>query len=192
MKHIVSLMVLSSACGFAPVDEARVEPPTTQSPEVTVLPAVRKVEQARKLEPRSFQRTLEDVTSPAELTLDDTTVFCSALGYGLSFLKVSVPALDELAHFDHRVSALGLPCAAAGACTDTFGPEAILQGSPGVERVSIRVVLTEVFRFDGPSNTCTRQLQETVTTTVRGVPLRHQAEGEAVLVPLDRCLRAAD
>lgn len=191
MRRVLTLMVLGSACGFAPVEEQRVEAPTTQTPVVTPLAREMKVETARWLESGTFERPLKDVTSPAELTLDDTTVFCSALGYGSSFLKVSVPALDDLAHFDHRVSALGLPCAAAGACTDTFGPESILQGEPGVERVLIRVVLTEVLRFDATANTCTRQLQETVTTSVRGVPLRHHAEDVATSVPVEQCATAA-
>jgi hypothetical protein len=188
---LVVMVVLGSACGFAPVEEQRVEVPVT-APPAMVMPAVKKTETVRGLEFGSFKRTLGDVTSPSELTLDDTTVFCSALGYGASFLKVSVPALDELAHFDHRVSALGLPCAAAGACTDTFGPESILQGRPGVEQVAIRVVLTEVLRFDAVAGTCTRHLEETVTTSVRGVPLRHHAEDEAVRVPVDRCLTPAE
>lgn len=192
MRSVLTLMVLGSACGFSPVEEQQVEAPTKEAPVVTALPPVKKLETARGMESGTFQTTLKDVTSPAELTLDDTTVFCSALGYGTSFLKVSVPALDELAHFNHRVSVLGLPCAAAGACTDTFGPESILQGSPGVEQVLIRVVLTEVLQFDASASTCTRQLQETVTTSVRGVALRHHAEDEAVPVPVERCLTAAD
>lgn len=191
MRSVLTLMVLGSACGFSPVEEQRIEAPTTEAPVVTAVVPEKKVETARLLESGTFQRPLKDVTSPATLTLDDTTVFCSALGYGSSFLKVSVPALDELAHFNHRVSVLGLPCAAAGACTDTFGPESILQGNPGVEQVSIRVVLTEVLRFDATANTCTRQLEETVTTSVRGVPLRHHAEDEPVSVPVERCVTAA-
>ncbi|MER2567090.1 MAG: hypothetical protein ABTQ32_40560 [Myxococcaceae bacterium] len=185
MRHVLGLMLLGSACGFSAVEERRVEPaPTT-------LTVTQKRSEPTLPQSGTFERVMKDQTSSAQLTLDETTVFCSALGYGLSFLKVSVPALDELAHFDHRVSALGLPCAAAGACTDTFGPDSILQGRPGVEQVSIRVVLTEVLRFDAAAGSCTRQLQETVTTSVRDVPLRHHAEDEPVSVPVERCLVVA-
>lgn len=195
MRHVLGLMLLGSACGFSPVEERRVEvtsPQPVAEPAPTTMAVTQKQrEPARLPQSGTFERVMKDQTSSAQLTLDETTVFCSALGYGLSFLKVSVPDLDELAHFDHRVSALGLPCAAAGACTDTFGPDSILQGRPGVEQVSIRVVLTEVLRFDAAAGSCTRQLQETVTTSVRGVPLRHHAEDEPVSVPVERCVAMA-
>lgn len=133
------------------------------------------------------QRVLSDKTSQVALALNDETVFCSAIGYGVSFLKVSVPDLDWLAHFNHRANTLGLPCAAAGECTDLLNPESILQSRPGVEAVEVRVILTEVLRIDVEGQRCSRWLKEDVEATVRGVQLRHHVEGTPEEVPFETC-----
>jgi len=133
------------------------------------------------------QRVLSDKTSWVALALNDDTVFCSAIGYGVSFLKVSVPDLDWLAHFNHRANTLGLPCAAAGECTDLLNPESIVQSRPGVEAVEVRVILTEVLRIDMEGQRCSRWLKEAVEAKVRGVQLRHHVDGPAEQVPFEQC-----
>ena len=133
------------------------------------------------------EHTLKDTTTTIALMLNEETVFCSAIGYGLAFLKVSVPDLDWLAHFDHRADTLGLPCAAAGACSEVLGPDTILQSRPGIESVEVRVILTEVLSVDVEGQRCQRLLREEVSTVVRGVPLRHQVQGEPEEVPFETC-----
>jgi hypothetical protein len=193
MRHLVVLSLsLLIGCGIEPAagSTSPAPSPSTEAPFVERIPT-HAVAATRAMEvhltPPERRRVLRDVTTPVVLLLEPSTVFCSALGYGVSFLKVSVPDLDDLARFDHRVSATGLPCAAAGACTDRLGPDAILQGRPGLERVDLRVVLTEVLTFDRPAQRCTRQLTEEVFASVRGVPLRHSAEGPRQALSWDRC-----
>lgn len=178
MTRLVLTTMLLAGCGFAPVEEF-VEPTREVAP-VVQLP-----------QPLEELRTvLRDETTPIDLVLNEHTVFCSAIGYGASFLKVSVPQLDALAHFDHRVEEAGLPCAAVGACDEALGPDTLLQGAPGVERVQLRVVLTEVLRLDFAARACTRQLLEDVEATVRGVTLRHHEEDRPSPMAFELCALA--
>lgn len=195
MKRVLAVLVVSSlSCGFSPVEERLpAEAPVTEAPP---LPAPVE-QQPTPLEPVTLpvvrpdsgelRRVVKDATTPIDLELNEGTVFCSAIGYGVAFLKVSMPQLDALAHFDHRVEASGLPCAAVGACDELLGPDTVLQGQPGVERVAVRVTLVEVLRFDRSRGRCTRQLQEDVFTVVRGVTLRHHAEDQPVAVGFGVC-----
>ncbi len=190
MRPFVTLCLsILASCGVAPAAEP--PRPSVATPFIDQAPthplAATKAMEVH-LNPAERRRVLRDVSTPVVLELEASTVFCSALGYGASFLKVSVPDLDDLARFDHRVSPTGLPCAAAGPCTDTLGPDSILQGRPGLEAVDLRVVLTEVLRFDREAQRCTRQLEEEVFATVRGVPLRHSAEGLRQHLDWQRCL----
>ena len=118
MKTNLAVLTLClMGCGLAPVDES-VTPALVVEQAQPVAPAPAP---ARPL-PGELRTVLSDVTSPISLLLTEDTVFCSAIGYGLSFLKVSIPQLDQLAHFDHRVEEAGLPCAAVGACDEALGP----------------------------------------------------------------------
>lgn len=197
MRVPVLVLVVMSGCGFQPVEELD---PSPGGPVEQVEPVVRPVEpepvmtgiarpRTRRgpLKSGDQQRVVSDKTSPVALTLNADTVFCSALGYGVSFLKVSVPDLDWLAHFNHRANTLGLPCAAAGECTDLLNPESILQSRPGVETVEVRVVLTEVLRVDLQGQRCSRWLKEDVEAKVRGVQLRHHVDGPVEAVPFEQC-----
>ncbi len=179
MTRLVLTTMLVAGCGLSPTEE--LVPLAQEAAPVRAAPL-----------PRDEVRTvLRDVTTPIALELTEQTVFCSAIGYGASFLKVSVPQLDALAHFDHRVEEAGLPCAAVGACDEALGPDTVLQGAPGFEPVDLRVVLTEVLRLDVAARTCTRQLLEDVSTTVRGVPLRHHEEDRPSPMAFELCALAA-
>ncbi len=180
MKKLFALLLLA-ACGFEPVGEAPVDAgvPVAPPPVVTlVLPRGQWTQ----------SRTVKDVTTPISLQLDETRVFCTWLGYGgEAFLKVSIPQLDSLARFDHRVEGTSLPCAAVGVCTADVNAETILQGNPGFEPVDLRVVLTQTLFFDGDAETCQRQLSEDVSAQVRGVPIQHHVEGPLEPAPLSDC-----
>lgn len=181
MKKLLALTLLAG-CGFQPATEDPLEPETKFVGEVEVETPVF---------PRggwTQTRLVRDETTNIALQLDDTSVFCTSLGYGGDyFLKVSIPQLDTLAHFDHRVEGTNLPCAAVGACTPQMNTDNILQGNPGIEPVDLRVVLTERFTLDGDAKTCTRQLIEDVSAEVRGVALKHHVEGEVLGAPLSDC-----
>lgn len=184
----------AAACGFAPAEEGSVTPVSPlqqEQPEQTlpVLP-VKPLERVRAL-PSEVTTVLKDETNTINLLLNENTVFCSVIGYGASFLKVSIPQLDVLAFFDHRVEEAGLPCAAVGACNLDLGPDQILQGSPGTEQVQVRIVLTELLTLDHAKKTCTRQLLEDVSAVVRGVQLKHHEEDRPSPMAYEMCLVAA-
>ncbi|MBC8057159.1 MAG: hypothetical protein H7Y61_11345 [Rhizobiales bacterium] len=126
-------------------------------------------------------------TTTIALALSPQTVFCSALGYSASFLKVSVPDLDWLAHFDHRVDEAGLPCAAAGECSATLTPQALLSANPSLALVPVRVVLSESLILDPTARTCTRRLVEKVTIELSDRVLRHTVEDQPVDWPYETC-----
>lgn len=181
MRKLFALMMLTG-CGFEPTTEGPIEQVHTETKivevQTTVLPHGQWVQ----------THVVQDVTTPISLQLDDTSVFCTSLGYGGDyFLKVSIPQLDALAHFDHRVEGTNLPCAAVGACTAQMNTENIIQGNPGLEPVDLRVVLTEKRILDGDAQTCSRQLVEDVSAIVRGVPLKHHVEGAVETAALSDC-----
>lgn len=142
-------------------------------------------------QPGEVVRVLRDQTTTIALALTPQTVFCSAVGYSASFLKVSVPDLDWLAHFDHRVEETGLPCAAAGPCSETVTPEALLSANPRLALVPVRVVLSEHLKLDPDERTCTRRLVEKVTIELTDRVLRHSVEGEPAAWPYDACAALA-
>lgn len=193
--RFLALLLVMTGCGLqaveetgqevAPVPQAVAPADLVMEPKLLPLPTALPVEPI--LSSGEHERTLKDTTTWIALSLNEGTVFCSAIGYGSSFLKVSVPDLDWLAHFDHRADTLGLPCAAAGECSDVLNPETILQSRPGVESVALRVILTEVLSVDVEGQRCQRWLREEVQAVVRGVPLRHRVQGEPQEVPFETC-----
>ncbi len=133
-------------------------------------------------------RVLKDETTVIALKLTPDTVFCTDRGYGNIQLKVSVPDLDWLAHFDHRVFGEGLPCIAGGRCDETRNPGAILNSTNAYDVVPVRVILSEILEIDADAKTCTRSLQETVKAHIRGVDFSHDRYDEApALVEFERC-----
>jgi hypothetical protein len=195
MKRIVSLLVLA-ACGLPPEIQRPVEPvaPVEPAPaEPVKLEPVRRIEKpfvwpVTPVGISTFTRTVSDETTLIDLQLNEQTVFCTVLGYGGDFfLKVSIPQLDQLAHFDHRVEGTNLPCAAVGLCSEQMNADNILQGNPGIEPVWVRVVLVEHLERDGDLKTCRRQLVEDVSATIRGVPVKHHVEGEWESMPFAHC-----
>jgi hypothetical protein len=182
MKKLLALTLLAG-CGFQPANEEPVVDSGT--PETRIVEVVTTVLPHGQWTKTS---TVKDVTTPISLELNDTSVFCTSLGYGgENFLKVSIPQLDALAHFDHRVEGTNLPCAAVGLCSAQMNADNILQSNPGLEPVDLRVLLTEKLFLDGDAETCQRQLIEDVSTTVRGVPLKHHVEGELETLTLADC-----
>ncbi len=124
-------------------------------------------------EPVESTRVLKDSTTWVALELNDQTVFCTARGYGSIELKVSVPDLDWLAHFDHRVVGEGQPCITGGSCTDILKPGNIVNSGDPIVVAPMRVALSEVTRLDRQAKICERQLQETIQSTIRGHEFNH-------------------
>lgn len=168
----VVLMAVLTGCQLGPAktmdlpqDLTSVQPTTTSSDDAGVPSATERT------------RVLSDDTTAVVLSLTAQTVRCNALGYGVEELKISVPDLDVLAHFDHRVESEGTPCMTAGACSETLTPASLIDSSRPLEVAQIRVVLTETVVLYPEHETCGRDLVETVTTTVRGLAFSHERSG---------------
>jgi hypothetical protein len=144
---------------------------------------------AAQAEPEVITRTLKDTTTIVSVALNEQTVFCTDRGYGNVQLKVSVPDLNWLAHFDHRVVGEGLPCITGGLCDAVRNPGAILDPEHPLESVPVRVVLTETLSLDHDAKTCTRFLTEEVTSLIRRHKFEHYRYSDDVApVAFEQCL----
>lgn len=119
---------------------------------------------------------VRDQTTNVNVDLNSKTVKCSSADYSARMLKVLVPGLADLTILNHRNTAEGAPCVAAGRCGPDLGPDTILKAGDGVEQVPVRVVLQKVTALDGA--VCHVTLVETVTTTIRGLPFFHERRQE--------------
>lgn len=114
---------------------------------------------------------VRDETTVVSVELNAKTVKCSRADYASPMLKVLIPALADLTVLNHRNTREGAPCVAAGEC-GAMGPEDILRGGEGTDRIPVRVVVRKVAELDG--EICRVTLVETVTATIRGVPFFHE------------------
>ena len=143
-------------------------------------------------EPKTVTRTLKDTTTWIALELNPKTVFCTVKGYGFEQLKISVPDLDWLAHFNHRVEGESLPCVALGRCTH-FGngldlkPQDIFDPQRPIAIAGIRVILRENLTIDRDAKTCSRVLEEEIGGLIRDHEISHHKHGEAETVLFEKC-----
>jgi hypothetical protein len=138
--------------------------------------------------PEVRSRVLKDTTTWIAIQLDDKSVFCTERGYGELELKVSVPDMDWLAHFDHRVVGETLPCIAGGACVAGSQPSDILQSQNPVDVAPLRVVLSEQITIDHTAKTCQRRLSEAVSADIRGKQFTHFRAGDPTPDTYDKCV----
>lgn len=132
-------------------------------------------------------RVLKDTTTPVALELTDKTVFCTDRGYGNIQLKISVPDLDWLAHFDHRVVGEGVPCMTAGRCSDALSPNSILEPNERIAIAPIRAILTERLQLDRTRRTCMQFLEEQIESTVRGRRFQHSRAKSMGAMDFEKC-----
>ncbi|MBI3542981.1 MAG: hypothetical protein HY075_06890 [Deltaproteobacteria bacterium] len=137
--------------------------------------------------PQEIKRVLKDTVTPVVLDLNPKTVFCTDRGYGNIQLKVSVPDLDWLAHFNHRVEGEGQPCITGGRCSETLNPGKILDPNDRFVVVPVRVVLTEVIQLDRDARTCQHALLEKVESQIRGVRFNHSRGNDFVPLEIEKC-----
>jgi len=146
-----------------------------------------------------FTRVIKDETHATYVELDTTTVRCSAIGYGMEELKVSLPSLKWNAILDHsNRDGLG-PCITAGTkfCSKIFDndtgtwsslgiPDVLIDPETPTESINVRVVLNEDFRIE--DDICFRSLRENVTTVIRGVDFTHVRSARIGQLPAKECL----
>ena len=149
-----------------------------------------------------FKRVIKDETHETQVALDLDTVRCSAIGYGMEELKVTLPSLKWYAVLDHsNQDGLG-PCITAGTkfCLapwnrgdtepDPF-PTVLINPDQVYEEISVRVILTEIFskgQQDG-QELCHRFLKEEVETEIRGIPFTHVRTKNIGTLPVQECDR---
>lgn len=150
--------------------------------------------QNNNIETKTLILKEQDHNTQVELTQE--TVRCSALGYGLAELKISVPALDYISFFNHSNIGEAQPCMTAGACRLDFpgqepgeglDPSDILDPNNPTEETVIHQLLVENYTLNHDTQTCTRSLKEEVTAEVRGLTFHHVRFGILGEYPFALC-----
>jgi hypothetical protein len=126
------------------------------------------------------ERILISDSKVSDVTINNTSIRCSALGYGMAELKINIPALDGWTVFDHsNINAGdfgGQPCMTAGACrrnakTGGFSIDDIL-GVPSQERVETvkvnrkLVEVKELSKDESGNDICVRHIEERLLANV--------------------------
>lgn len=145
---------------------------------LTILAAFAAATVAQAADSEEVVRVLKDSTTFVGLELNNQSVFCTSRGYGTVQLKVSVPDLDWLAHFDHRVVGERLPCITGGVCGDDLQPNLLVKAEEPVVSAPIRVILREALVADYDQQHCKRQLREEVQSLIRGIRFTHHKAGK--------------
>jgi hypothetical protein len=140
-------------------------------------------------EARVEERVLKDTTTMVSVALNNESVFCTARGYGSVQLKISVPELSHLAHFDHRVVGESVACITGGECTDTNKPGNIVDPARPLSLVPVRVILSEQLTIDDEAKSCERVLTELVKSTIREQNFTHFRNGEPTAENYEKCLQ---
>ncbi len=146
------------------------------------------------------ERVILNDSKKMDAVVNEETVLCSALGYGLEELKINIAGLDGWTILDHSNIKFGdtraLPCMTAGHCKRRAnGPglsvDSVLQSNPRVEGIVVNRVLVEV-RNEGTNEfdekVCYRTLREELKTIVGGVPFFHVRMSPSEEFPLNACV----
>lgn len=155
---------------------------------------------------QTFERVIKDETHQSNVTLNKKTVRCSALGYGLQELKISVPSLQWHAVLDHSNLDGRGPCVTAGSKFCGFGlpifnengtitdgpsngiPDFLLDLDNPLELVDVRVILKESFFVNSEGTECHRSLKEEIEMNVRGIDFTHFRSKNIGMLPVESCL----
>lgn len=153
------------------------------------------------------ERVLVSDTKVTDVTLNTTSVRCSAIGYRMPELKINIKALDGWTLFDHsNVRAgdfAGQPCMTAGTCKFSGDGEGlsiddILFGETRsrVERIKVHRQIVEVKvigKNENDADVCLRHIEERLQANVgRGdgngvIKFSHLRSGLAENFPLSVC-----
>lgn len=151
------------------------------------------------------ERVLISDSKITDVELNNTSVRCSAIGYGAAELKINIKGLDGWTLFDHsnvRAGDLeGQPCMTAGACKQ-FGNRSglsiddILSGGTNTQRIRVNRQIVEVKELSKDENgidVCFRHIEEHLQTSVlRGdgtgrINFTHLRSGLAETFPASVC-----
>ncbi len=150
------------------------------------------------------ERVLLSDFKDAAVTLNESSVRCSAFGYGMAELKVNIKALDGWTLFDHsnvrQGDFRGQPCMTAGACRPFgdpgFSVEDILGTSSRTENIRVFRKIVEVknrSKNEAGNDICLRHIEERLLTQVnRGdfkgkIQFNHVRSGIEEVFPISIC-----
>jgi hypothetical protein len=140
------------------------------------------------------ERVLISDSKVATVVLNETSVRCSAIGYGYPELKINIPSLDGWTIFDHsNIRAgdlIGQPCMTAGICKGARSDrdagnsiDDILSGGPRTIQVKVNRKIVEVKNLgkaDNGGDVCNRHIEERLSTEV----LRGDSKGTVAFTHL--------
>ncbi len=128
--------------------------------------------------------------------INDKTVKCSHLGYGVSELKINIEALNGWTMLDHSNvifgDVKGLPCMTAGSCKgafwDGFEVEDIILNNPRTEEITVQREYIEIRNLDIKNNDkCLRNFKEILQTNIAGIPFKHLRWSSEDVMPAAAC-----
>lgn len=134
---------------------------------------------------------VHDTTTPVEITLDPSTVLCSAADYSGLFLKIGIPQLAALTLLDHQNIGANAPCVAAGSCQPGNMPSDLIDPDEPTEVVNINVQAFRGDETDSVAQTCQTYLVERVKVVVRGVEFTHERIAPVGSRPFVDCVSSA-
>lgn len=147
---------------------------------------------------QTFSRVSLKDRFEASVDVNNRTVRCSSVGYGVSELKINVPGLKWNAVFDHSNAENLGPCMTAGVCRDDIinvdglTPDDLIQDDPGRQNIVVRRLLKERFQLDHFDKTCSRTLTESLDTVIRGHEFTHTVSKQIGDLPFQSCLDLVD
>lgn len=134
-------------------------------------------------------RVIRNLTNPLNIRITPDLVKCSAIGYPGQELKLSVPDLDMLTHFHHANYGEIYPCITAGPCKKGRMPEDLIRtDEPSIE-AKFNVEFKEKYFINHTEKTCSRSLEEVVTTKIRGFDFTHYRDADIGDFPYELCTK---
>lgn len=146
------------------------------------------------------EKVLVEQNFQISVPLTTETVRCSAIGYGSSELKVSVPDLKWISPFNHANDGELEPCMTAGRCARTlvgFGssdptqtPDFVIQTAGPQAKTTLHRKLIEVYVLNTAERKCRRTLLERVEMSIAGKSFTHSRSADMGEFAFDLCEQA--
>jgi hypothetical protein len=145
-------------------------------------------------EPEVVEIVRSKAEVPLTLDLNDKTVRCFTGDYSAPSLKISIPELREYTAFRQTTRGETAPCINAGLCKMGFeneglSPDQILNSQKPTEDVIVIITLKEILELNHNDKTCSRRLEETLASNVRGLEFKHADGTDLGALNYDLCLK---
>ena len=131
---------------------------------------------------------ISETITPLIVTVDASTVRCSAIDYMAPEVKINIPQLKGITLFDHENRGAGGPCMTAGACTADFTPERVIDPEHPEVAISLRINLDKVATINHVEKTCVVSIREQLFSTINGHDFDHTRSGQLTQRSYEDCL----